>query len=290
MAGRAKVGGAKEAPGKARDQSAPDEKPEVRGSTLDGKTWIRYSISIWDDVVKSPEERRYDHPAMFPTALTDRLIELFGPARGGVVLDPFAGSGSTLCSAYRHGYRSLGFELSEEYTDLARRRLAELGAVPGEPHYPRLIRGDSRRLPEYVAPTSVGLCVTSPPYWDILNQRRTADRKSIRNYGAEPRDLGRIAGYDAFLDALREVFARVFDSLVSRAYCVVVVMDVRKKADFFPLHMDVTLKLKEVGLVLDDIIIWDRRQEYNHLRPLGYPHVFRVNKVHEFILIFQKRV
>jgi hypothetical protein len=49
------------------------------------------------------------------------------------------------------------------------------------------------------------------------------------------------------------------------------------------------LKLREVGFTLDDIIIWDRRREYNNLRPLGYPTVFRVNKVHEFILIFQKR-
>jgi hypothetical protein len=37
-----------------------------------------------------------------------------------------------------------------------------------------------------------------------------------------------------------------------------------------------------------DIIIWDRRQDYNNFRPLGYPAVFRVNKAHEFILIFQK--
>ena len=53
--------------------------------------------------------------------------------------------------------------------------------------------------------------------------------------------------------------------------------------------MDITTKLREIGFTLDDIIIWDRRQEYNNLRPLGYPNVFRVNKVHEFILIFQKR-
>ena len=46
--------------------------------------------------------------------------------------------------------------------------------------------------------------------------------------------------------------------------------------------------MQEIGFLLDDIIIWDRRQEYNHLRPLGYPSVFRINKVHEYILIFKK--
>ncbi len=35
-------------------------------------------------------------------------------------------------------------------------------------------------------------------------------------------------------------------------------------------------------------IIWDRRTEYNSLRPLGYPSRSRVNKVHEYALIFQK--
>jgi hypothetical protein len=73
------------------------------------------------------------------------------------------------------------------------------------------------------------------------------------------------------------------------AYCIVIVMDIRKKSDFYPLHMDVTGKMLEIGFALDDIVIWDRRQEYNNLRPLGYPSVFRINKVHEFILIFQKR-
>jgi len=256
---------------------------------MDGKTWLRYSISIWDDLVKTGEERQYDHPAMFPSGLTDRLLEIFGPGRGGLVLDPFMGSGSTLCSAYRHGCNSVGFELSGRFIELARQRLAALGAAPGDTFYPRIIRDDSRRLLEYVVPASVGLCVTSPPYWDILSQRRTADGKSIRNYGNESRDLARISDYGEFLEALREVFAAVYHSLVSGAYCIVVVMDIRKKADFYPLHMDITRRLREVGFVLDDIIIWDRRQEYNNLRPLGYPHVFRVNKVHEFILIFQKR-
>jgi len=46
--------------------------------------------------------------------------------------------------------------------------------------------------------------------------------------------------------------------------------------------------MEQIGYVLEDIIIWDRRREYNNLRPLGYPYVFVVNKVHEYILIFKK--
>ncbi|GAW91239.1 DNA methyltransferase [Calderihabitans maritimus] len=268
-------------------QSPKTMNKAVSAGLMDGKTWLRYSISIWDDLVKSPEERKFKHPAMFPSQLTDRLIEIFSLREGGLVLDPFMGSGSTLCSAYRRGLPSVGFELSEEFIAMTRERLA---AIRGDPdNYPRIIQDDSRRLQKYVSPGTVGLCITSPPYWDILNQRRTADGKPIRNYGMNLRDLSSISDYHEFLGALQQVFAQIYEVLITGAYCIVVVMDIRKKAVFYPFHMDITLKLRDVGFTLDDIIIWDRRREYNNLRPLGYPYVFRVNKVHEYILIFQKK-
>jgi DNA modification methylase len=46
-----------------------------RRTKLDGKTWLRYSISVWDDIEKSPEERALRHPAMFPVALVERLLK-----------------------------------------------------------------------------------------------------------------------------------------------------------------------------------------------------------------------
>ena len=45
---------------------------------------------------------------------------------------------------------------------------------------------------------------------------------------------------------------------------------------------------QDIGFLFDDLIIWDRKHEYNNLRPLGHPSVFRINRVHEYILIFQK--
>jgi hypothetical protein len=46
--------------------------------------------------------------------------------------------------------------------------------------------------------------------------------------------------------------------------------------------------MQKLGFIYDDLIIWDRRHEHNNMRPLGYPSVFRINKAHEYILIFQK--
>lgn len=257
-----------------------------RANNLDGKTWTRYSISVWSDLRKTAEDSRLRHPAMFPTALARRLIECFLAPEDEVVLDPFCGTGATLAAAYELGKRAIGIELSADYVAKARDRLG-LALAGGECV---IHHADARRLREIVAPESVDLVVTSPPYWDILTRRRTADGKAVRNYGDHNGDLGRIDDYDRFLSELAGIFAEVRAALRPGKYCCVVVMDVRKDATFFPLHADLATALRQQGFIYDDLIIWDRRAEYNNLRPLGYPSVFRINRVHEFVLIFRKRL
>jgi DNA modification methylase len=255
-----------------------------RANELDGRTWTRHSISIWGDLKKSAEEMALRHPAQFPAALPARLIDCFTTATDRLVFDPFAGIGSTLLAAAARGKEGVGIELSEEFAAVARRRCEE--QAPGAPLTFHV--ADARNLLVHLAPGSVDLLVTSPPYWDILHRKRTADYKAIRHYGDAAADLGKIADYDQFLDSLQEVFAAALVALRPGAYCCVVVMDVRKKAEFYPLHSDLAARLRAIGYRYDDLIIWDRRHEYNSLRPLGYPAVFRINKAHEYILIFQK--
>ena len=100
--------------------------------------------------------------------------------------------------------------------------------------------------------------------------------------------MGNIDDYNAFLAYLKLVFAEVHKVLKHKSYFIVNVMDLRKKDKFYPLHTDTSVIAKEVGFSLEDIIIWDRQQEYNNMRPLGYPYKFIVNKVHEYLLIFRK--
>ena len=254
-----------------------------RANRLDGKAWTRNSISVWSDIRRTPEEARLKHPAMFPSALASRLIECFAAPDDEVVLDPFAGLGSTLVAAAQAGLQGIGIELNRDYAKIARSRA---GGARG--HAPMLYVADARQLGRQVRPDSVDLVITSPPYWDILTRRRTADGKAIRNYGRDTSDIGRITRYEDFLSALEHVFAQVFAALRPGKYCIVVVMDLRKHGRFYPFHADLSQRMESIGFIYDDLIIWDRRQEYNNLRPLGYPYVFRVNKVHEFVLIFRK--
>jgi DNA modification methylase/ParB-like chromosome segregation protein Spo0J len=64
-----------------------------------------------------------DHPAMFPVELAEKLIPTFCPP-GGTILDPFAGSGSTLIAAKKLGLDYYGFDIMPEYCKIARKRLA----------------------------------------------------------------------------------------------------------------------------------------------------------------------
>lgn len=260
--------------------------PKKRANELDGATWTRNSISIWSNIKKTPEEMRLRHPALFPTALVTRLIECFAGANDRVVLDPFSGVGSTVIAAEALGKLGIGIDLSEEFTEKARQRSRQMTALPGGER--RLIVDDAFNLLNYVEPDSVDLVVTSPPYWDILLQKRSADYKEVRHYGESAKDLGRIPEYQEFVRSLQDLFRLVNTALRPGKYCCVVVMDVRKKDKLYLLHADLAEALEQIGLPLDDIIIWDRRHEYNNLRPLGYPSVFRINRVHEYILVFQK--
>jgi site-specific DNA-methyltransferase (adenine-specific) len=67
---------------------------------------------------------RTDHPCQMPQALLERIIRVSSNP-GEVVLDPFAGSGTTLAAAERLGRRWLGIELSADYAERIRRRLKE---------------------------------------------------------------------------------------------------------------------------------------------------------------------
>jgi site-specific DNA-methyltransferase (adenine-specific) len=67
-------------------------------------------------------QNRNIHPTVKPTALMRYLIKLVTPA-GGVVLDPFTGSGSTGKAALLDGYKFVGAELTEEYLPIIEGRL-----------------------------------------------------------------------------------------------------------------------------------------------------------------------
>ena len=63
------------------------------------------------------------HPTVKPLKLMEYLINLIMPPKDGLLLDPFAGSGSTIVAATSLDYDSIGIELEEEYCEIAHKRV-----------------------------------------------------------------------------------------------------------------------------------------------------------------------
>ena len=86
------------------------------------------------DVIDShptrPSERRLaPHPSLKPQAFLRQLVRAALPLEKGVILDPFAGSGSTLAAANHFGYQSIGVESSPEYAKMAATAIPKLEAI-----------------------------------------------------------------------------------------------------------------------------------------------------------------
>ena len=76
------------------------------------------------NVLRFPSVRDGDHPTEKPDALLQTLLSVVAPP-GGVVLDPFAGSGSTLYAARALGLPAVGIEADERYCEVIAKRAAQ---------------------------------------------------------------------------------------------------------------------------------------------------------------------
>jgi DNA modification methylase len=81
--------------------------------------------SVWPIATAMSKEEHY---ASFPAAIPELCVKA-GSREGDVVLDPFAGTGTTLLQASILGRRYMGFDLNEKYVGIARRRLKELEGI-----------------------------------------------------------------------------------------------------------------------------------------------------------------
>ena len=73
-------------------------------------------------VIEREDGSKIQHPTVKPVALMEWLVELITPP-GGVVLDPFAGSGTTLQAAINKGFQPIGIEQDADYIQLINKRL-----------------------------------------------------------------------------------------------------------------------------------------------------------------------
>jgi hypothetical protein len=265
-----------------------------RLNDLSPREWIKFQKS-WFVHNPPPRERGVlTHPAKFPETLARDFIEFF-TKRGEWVLDPMVGTGSTLLAAAAAGRPSVGIELSTEFADLARLRLAECGlaashtASTPSPVPAHLIVADARHVAALDLP-QISYCLTSPPYWDMLHRRGFETQASRRArglpvaYSARDEDLGNIADYEQFLEALCAIYTALRVKLRHRAYLTVIVKNVKKGGRVYPLAWDLARRLSEV-YALKDERIW--LQDNVRLAPYGLFNAWVSNTHHHYCLTFR---
>lgn len=103
-----------------------DEFPEVPAAAMEGNLVNGQRLAGNGSPIMTPI-RANNHPTVKPTSLMSWLCRLVTPP-GGLILDPFAGSGSTGKAAMKEGFRFLGIEKESEYSEIARARIAHAAA------------------------------------------------------------------------------------------------------------------------------------------------------------------
>jgi DNA modification methylase len=93
-----------------------------RKSTISKEEFLEFTKSVW--TFAAEPATKIGHPAPFPVELPYRLIQLY-TFEGEIVLDPFMGSGQTAIAAVKTHRHYVGYDINEEYTRLAERRIKE---------------------------------------------------------------------------------------------------------------------------------------------------------------------
>lgn len=89
-------------------------------SDISPEEFMEWTNGLW--TFNGESRKRVGHPAPFPLELPKRCIKLFSYV-GDLVLDPFAGSATTLLAALMYGRRTVGIEIEAKYCELAKRRI-----------------------------------------------------------------------------------------------------------------------------------------------------------------------
>jgi site-specific DNA-methyltransferase (adenine-specific) len=91
-------------------------------STITKEEFASWTKSVWD--IQADSAKKRGHPAPFPEEIPRRLVRLY-TFPGDLVLDPFAGSGTTAAVSIAEGRRWAAYELNAEYIPLIEKRTKE---------------------------------------------------------------------------------------------------------------------------------------------------------------------
>jgi 16S rRNA G966 N2-methylase RsmD len=205
--------------------------------------------------------------------------------KGEWVLDPFAGSGTTLIEGQRLGRHTIGIELQADVVEHTRRLIASEPNKQGV--VSEIVIGDSRTV-DYRAllerhdQHSVQLVIMHPPYFDIIK------------FSDDPRDLCNAASVQDFLEQMGTIVDKARAVLDQGRYLALVIGDKYARGEWIPLGFLTMNEITQRGFVLKSIIVKnfeettgkrDQKELWRYRALVGGFYIFK----HEYIFVFKKQ-
>lgn len=203
-----------------------------------------------------------------------RNILLRYSQEGDLVLDQFAGGGTTLVEAKLLNRDIIGIDVNDVALERCREKSGfEHDEAEGKVY---IRKGDARNL-DFIPDDSIDLICTHPPYANIIKYSEDIEA-----------DLSRLKVKD-FLEAMRPVAAECRRVLKKGKFCAILMGDTRQKGCMVPMSFEVMRIFQDAGFQLKELII----KEQHNCKATGY---WKTNSVkynflliaHEYLFVFRK--
>lgn len=249
---------------------------------IDIKNWKKYDEILTDSLWIFPSRekgytRNGDYHGNFIPQIPRQSMLRF-TKKGEYVLDPFAGSGTTLIEAKIMSRNSIGIEISQENVNKIKQILEK---TPGEGDH-QIILGNAMDKDLFKRIRNVQLAIVHPPYWDAIK------------FTNDSNDLSNAKTLDEFLNNFSIVIENVSSVLDPKRYLVLVIGDIYKKGEVIPLGF---LSMREVmnkNYILKGIVVKNieenrgKRGQYSLWRYRALLNGFYIFK-HEYVFFFRKK-
>ena len=203
-----------------------------------------------------------------------RNILLRYSREGELVLDQFAGGGTTLVEAKLLNRDIIGVDVNDAALTRCREKIAfEHDGADGKVY---IRKGDARNL-DFLPDSSIDLICTHPPYADIIKYSEDIEA-----------DLSRLK-VKAFLEAMKPVSSECYRVLKKGRFCAILMGDTRKNGCMVPISFEVMRIFQDAGFTLKELII----KEQHNCKATGY---WKTNSIkynflliaHEYLFVFRK--
>lgn len=191
-----------------------------------------------------------------------------------MVLDQFAGGGTTLVEAKLLNRDIIGVDVNDTALDRRREKITfEHEGADGKVY---IHKGDARKL-GFIPDNSIDLICTHPPYADIIKYSEDI-----------PEDLSLLKVKD-FLDEMKKVASESYRVLKKGKFCAILMGDTRQKGCMIPMSFDVMKEFQDAGFTLKELII----KEQHNCKATGYWKTSSVKYnflliAHEYLFVFRK--